>query len=101
MRSELAFGAMTYVSNRFLLTGVAAKATRKFHRPNTRIQDTANECLDDSGTPIRWQSCLASATWSRSPILRKLNPIHSMNSWSNPWLETKEVKYAAANASSR
>ena len=43
MRSELVFGAMTYVSNRFLLTRVAAKATRRFHRPNTRIQDTANE----------------------------------------------------------
>jgi hypothetical protein len=43
MRSELVFGAMTYVSNRFLLTRVAATATRKLHRPNTRIQDTANE----------------------------------------------------------
>ena len=43
MRSELVFGAMTYVSNRLLLTRVAAKATRKFHRPNTRIEDTANE----------------------------------------------------------
>ena len=46
MRSELVFGAMTYVSNRFLLTRVAAKATRKFHRPNTRIQDTANEVFE-------------------------------------------------------
>jgi hypothetical protein len=45
MRSELVFGAMAYVSNRFLLTKLAAKATRKFHRPNTRIQDTANEVL--------------------------------------------------------
>jgi hypothetical protein len=43
MRSELVFGAMTYVSNRFLLTRLAAKATRTFHRPSTRIQDTANE----------------------------------------------------------
>ena len=42
MRSELVFGAMTYVSSRFLLTTLAAKATRRFHRPNTRIQDTAN-----------------------------------------------------------
>jgi hypothetical protein len=45
MRSELVFGAMTYVSNRFLLTRVAATATRRLHRPNTRIQDTANEVL--------------------------------------------------------
>ena len=43
MRSDLVFGAMTHVSNRFLLTRVAANATRKFHRPKTRIQDTANE----------------------------------------------------------
>jgi hypothetical protein len=43
MRSELVFGAMAYVSNRFLLTKLASKATRKFHRPNTRIQDTAND----------------------------------------------------------
>jgi hypothetical protein len=46
MRSELIFGAMTYVSNRFLLTGLAAKATRSFHRPNTRIADTANEVFE-------------------------------------------------------
>jgi hypothetical protein len=43
MRSDLIFGAMTHVSNRYLLTKLAAKATRKFHRPNTRIQDTTNE----------------------------------------------------------
>jgi hypothetical protein len=43
MRSDLVFGAMTYVSNRFLLTRVTATATRKLHRPNTRMQDTANE----------------------------------------------------------
>ena len=43
MRSELVFGAMTYISNRYLLTMLAARATRKFHRPNTRIQDTAND----------------------------------------------------------
>jgi hypothetical protein len=46
MRSELIFGAMTYVSNRFLLTGLASKATRRLHRPNTRIQDTANEVFE-------------------------------------------------------
>jgi hypothetical protein len=43
MRSKLVFGAMTYVSNRFLLTRVAATATRKLHRPNACVQDTANE----------------------------------------------------------
>jgi hypothetical protein len=43
MRSELVFGATAHISNRFLLTKLASKATRKFHRPNTRIQDTTNE----------------------------------------------------------
>ena len=46
MRSELVFGAMTYVSNRFLLTRLASKAIRSLHRPNTRIEDTANEVFD-------------------------------------------------------
>jgi hypothetical protein len=45
MRSDLVFDAMTYVSNRFLLTILAAKASRKLHRPNTRIQETANDVL--------------------------------------------------------
>ena len=43
MRSELVFGAIVHVSNRFLLTKLASKATRKFHKPNTRIQDTTND----------------------------------------------------------
>jgi hypothetical protein len=46
MRSELIFGAMTYVSNRFLLTRLASKATRSFHKPDTRIQDTANRVFE-------------------------------------------------------
>lgn len=43
MRSELVFGAMEYVQNRFLLTKLVAKATRKLHRPNTRIEETMDE----------------------------------------------------------
>lgn len=45
MRSERVFAAMTYVPNRFLLIKLAAAATRKFHRPNTRIQETMDEVL--------------------------------------------------------
>jgi hypothetical protein len=60
MRSELVFGAMTYVSNRFLLTRVAATATRKFHRPNTRIEDTANEVFGRfrHTNPLAVASCI-------------------------------------------
>jgi hypothetical protein len=43
MRSDLVFGAMTYVSNRFRLTSLVSKASRRFHVPNTRIPDTAND----------------------------------------------------------
>jgi hypothetical protein len=43
MRSELVFAATVYVSNRFLLTTLAAKATRKLHRPNMRLEDTTND----------------------------------------------------------
>jgi hypothetical protein len=43
MRSELVFGATESVSNRFLLAKLVAKASRKLHRPNTRIQDTVND----------------------------------------------------------
>lgn len=43
MRSDLIFGAMTHVTNRYKLCQLASKATRKLHKPNTRLQDTANE----------------------------------------------------------
>jgi hypothetical protein len=42
MRSDLVFGAITDVPNRFLLTQLASKAVRRLHRPGTRMQDTAN-----------------------------------------------------------
>ena len=45
MRSELVFSATTHVSNRFLLTKLAARAARKLHKPNTRIQETLNDVL--------------------------------------------------------
>jgi len=45
MRSELVFKALSQVSNRYQLCQLASKATRKLHKPNTRLQDTANEVL--------------------------------------------------------
>ena len=45
MRSELIFGALTHVSNRYQLCQLASKATRKLHKPNTRLQDTMNDVL--------------------------------------------------------
>jgi hypothetical protein len=42
MRSDLVFGAISHVPNRYLLAQLASKATRKLHRAGTRMQDTAN-----------------------------------------------------------
>jgi hypothetical protein len=56
MRSELIYDALRTVQNRYLLCQIASKATRKFHKPNTRIQDTMNEVFErfaDSETPTR------------------------------------------------
>jgi hypothetical protein len=46
MRSDLVFGALSHVSNRYQLCQLASKATRKLHKPNTRLQDTTNEVLE-------------------------------------------------------
>ena len=45
MRSDLIFGALAHLENRYELCQLASKATRKLHKPNTRLQDTTNEVL--------------------------------------------------------
>jgi len=45
MRAELIRVALAGETNRFLLTQVIAKATRKMHQPHTRIADTMNEVI--------------------------------------------------------
>jgi hypothetical protein len=57
MRSDLVFGALSHVSNRYQLCQLASKATRKLHKPNSRLQDTTNEVLTrfrstNPGTPL-------------------------------------------------
>ena len=42
MRSDLIYAALGPVQNRYTLCQLASKATRKFHRPATRIQETMN-----------------------------------------------------------
>jgi len=46
MRSDLVFGALSHVSNRYQLCQLASKATRMLHKPTTRLQDTTNEVLE-------------------------------------------------------
>lgn len=49
MRSDLIYNALNTVQNRYLLCQLASKATRKFHKPNTRIQETTNDVLNRFG----------------------------------------------------
>ncbi len=45
MRSDLIYGALSHITNRYQLCQLASKATRKLHKPNTRLQDTTNDVL--------------------------------------------------------
>lgn len=45
MRSDLVFGALKNLDNRYVLCQLASKATRRFHRPNSRVQETMNDVL--------------------------------------------------------
>ena len=45
MRSDLIYNSLKPINNRYLLCQLVSKATRKFHKPNTRIQDTMNDVL--------------------------------------------------------
>ncbi|HEY5161981.1 MAG TPA: DNA-directed RNA polymerase subunit omega [Terriglobales bacterium] len=53
MRSDLVFEAVHTLRNRYLLCQLASKATRKFHRPTTRIQQTMNNVLEKISTADR------------------------------------------------
>lgn len=53
MRSDRVFDALHTLRNRYMLCQLASKATRKFHKPNTRIQETMNEVLDRIATSER------------------------------------------------
>jgi hypothetical protein len=45
MRSDLIYDSLKPVTNRYMLCQLVSKATRKFHKPNTRIQETMNDVL--------------------------------------------------------
>jgi hypothetical protein len=54
-RSDLVFEALHTLRNRYMLCQLASKATRRFHRPNTRIQETMNQVLNRIGVADREQ----------------------------------------------
>ena len=45
MRSEMVFAAKRRLPNRYMLCRVLSTATRRIHRPNTRIEDTTDAVL--------------------------------------------------------
>ena len=49
MRADLTLMALDRGSNRYLLVRLLAKATRKLHRPKTRLQDTMNAAFERFG----------------------------------------------------
>lgn len=55
MRSNLVFESLHTLRNRYMLCQLASKATRRFHRPNTRIQETMNQVLDKISSNPREQ----------------------------------------------
>ena len=74
MRSELIFAAMAHLPNRFLLTRIAAKATRKFHKPNTRIEETVNDVL------VRFKQASPISGAQKSSNVQTLRPVEKDNS---------------------
>ncbi len=58
MRSNLVFDALQTLRNRYLLCQIASKATRRFHRPATRIPETMNEVLDKISGAVEREAIL-------------------------------------------
>ena len=46
MRSDLVFGALSHVSNRYQLCQLASKATRKLHKPTEAIEPSAEQPVE-------------------------------------------------------
>jgi hypothetical protein len=62
MRSDLIYDALDTVRNRYLLCQLISKATRKFHKPNTRVQETMNDVLVRVGKAQEAETVIEVAT---------------------------------------
>jgi hypothetical protein len=51
MRSELVFAAERTLRNRYSLSRLLSTATRKLHRPNTRVEETTDVLLRHIADP--------------------------------------------------
>jgi hypothetical protein len=70
VRSDLVFDAISHVSNRYQLCQLASKATRKLHRPNSRVPDTTNQVLGSFHTFKLRSECAVQASEARSADTR-------------------------------
>ena len=66
MRSEMVFAAEHRLPNRYMLCRVLASATRRFHKPATRIEDTTDAMLR------RVANANAAALWMDSATIVQL-----------------------------
>jgi hypothetical protein len=62
MRSNLIHDALTTVQNRYLLCQLVSKATRKFHKPNTRIQETMNDVFERVGDADQTETVITASS---------------------------------------
>ena len=91
MRSDLVFGAMTHVPNRYLLCQVASKAARKLHRPGSRMQDTTNDVLTRFSLENPTTSELALPKPMRGPLHpQRTPPVIPHNSEAATFIPTRE-----------
>jgi hypothetical protein len=81
MRSDLVHGAIARIASRYHLCHLVCKGARKFHRLDTRLQDTTNDILvrlasswQDEGAPAGLAAHLRPSeghTCGHSSIARK------------------------------
>jgi hypothetical protein len=62
MRSDLIYDALDTVTNRYLLCQLVSKATRQFHKPNTRVQETMNDVLARVGGAVQAEEVITVPT---------------------------------------
>ena len=101
MRSDLIFGALAHVKNRYTLCQLASKATRKLHKPNTRLQDTTNEVLVrfHHESPAAPAAVLRKHLRSSSAAQRKRGPVWAFSTPSLQRHLLKPVRFLPVNPS--
>ena len=104
MLSELIFSAEKHVANRFLLVNAISTATREFHRPGTRVQETVNDVLvrfgraepiasaefvqEPPGVPGHWRRSYA--CWTPGALLELERILGSARRWAAGCAQSSE-----------